>query len=425
MARAGALCVVLSSRVHVPVLWFKYPAFSLNRTPWQSQSWGCPHSWCAESPPKVLEHPGRDLQSQSPSGPSASCIADTAALAACEEQSSAPSFSSYIKGLKFNMNFKRGRTGWSKAAGPGPGAEQRYLGTCPSSAEQQHCGTWRIIQPHPKCPGIMGSTGIPQMALLSHGFTELCSPWVTVVHMARGDSIPQGQTLPCTFISLLASRQPLEIHHPQAQHHPPALVPAATLPVPYQQPRRHHISSCLAPHVSFHARGLERAGEQRCAGGAGPTFGGQLRHPHHPHPQNPLGCCCPISAARAEGCAGSRNKPGLGKHHLPPTQPPTAPRPLRSPRRAGALGEGAAAAGWGLSPRNGQGTGQGSGYGLSSRRSKSRPGTGSCRRNGAGLRGQGCPISSPPWGTGEETGEDFGSFIFNPGQEQEECRHEV
>lgn len=178
--------MVLSSRVHVPVLWFKSPAFSLNRTPWQSQSWGCPHSWCAESPPKVLEHPGRDLQSQSPPGPSASCIADTAALAACEEQSSAPSFSSYIKGLKFNMNFKRGRTGWSKAAGPGPVAEQRYLGTCPSSAEQQHCGTWRIIQPHPKCPGTMGGTGIPQMALLSRGFTELCSPWVTVVHMAHG-----------------------------------------------------------------------------------------------------------------------------------------------------------------------------------------------------------------------------------------------
>lgn len=53
------------------------------------------------------------------------------------------SLSSYIKGLKFNMNFKRGTTGWSRTAGSVPGAEQRHPWPCPGSAKTWHCGTRR------------------------------------------------------------------------------------------------------------------------------------------------------------------------------------------------------------------------------------------------------------------------------------------
>lgn len=247
------------------------------------------------------------------------------------------------------------------------------------------------------------------------GFTGPWSPRVTVGHGFHGTWRPHSPG------SGLALHLHLSAGIQAAPDNPPPTATASpTRPGAHCHPAHpvpaspgYRTSSCPVPHISSHAHGLECAGQQPCAGGARPPAGGQPMHPCTPPcPEPPwLHRVCsalPPEQHRERGCAGSSDEPGLGKHHLPPTQPPTAPRPPRRPRRAGAHGEGAAGAGRGLRPPrpptpHGQGRGWGRGWG--SPRCKSRPGTGSCHRRGTGLEGQGCrgwgcPKFSPPRGTG-------------------------
>lgn len=144
---------------------------------------------------------------------------------------------------------------------------------------------------------------------------------------------------------------------------------------------------------------------------ARPAVKAQLMHP-------PLSLCAPQSprsarahrsarAAQGQGCGGGRNQPELGKHHLPPTQPPTAWRQLCHPRSVPAF----AGKSWGLRcahrghpPVGRQGMGQGErGFAapeegaapLQDPRSRSRtePGLGGWRQEGGG-----CLTPSPALG---------------------------
>lgn len=199
--------------------------------------------------------------------------------------------------------------------------------------------------------------------------------------MARGDPIPWDQALPCTFISLLAFRSPLQ---PTTHRHSITLPPWCPLPPCPSPASISQASHLLLPGASHFLPCTWIAVCWRAAlcWGERPPAGGAADAPLPPTiPRTwPHSICSafPLEQHGERGCAGSRNEPGLGKHHLPPTQPPTAPRLLRRLRRAGAHGAGAAGAEWGLRPAR-------------------RPTHGQDRGRGRGVRAQQPPVQKHPW----------------------------
>lgn len=232
-------------------------------------------------------------------------------------------------------------------------------------------------------------------------------------------------------------------HGQQAQHHLAAPVPGchpahAVPAVPWAA----HLLLPKAPHFLPRHRWVGAYWRAALCWGARPPGWGAADGPWtprppppaHPAPVRPRAVQCPPLASMQcweRGCGGGRNQPGLGKHHLPPTQPPTALRRLRHPRSApglaGKVGGRRGAGGCCAAPTTATHPWAGNGAGGSGAQQPP-TGAGSCcgsraepwpglggRGWGSGAGGRGLPHGA---GAGKETGEAFGSFIFNPGREQ-------
>lgn len=301
------------------------------RIPRQSQSWswGCPHPWHADRPPKSPAAPREGSPSPSPSPRQAlrrTALPPAWLLLLRAGRGALPtSLSSYIKGLKFNMNFKRGTTGWSRTAGPGPGAELRHPRSRPGTAacRAQLRPAWPVgtaAWGQSKVPGHHGHPGVPRACA---GLTVPWSPRVTTVHDSHGTwrlRPPGAWPCPVPLPPPSAAEQPLITHRRQAQHHPAVPVPGrhAACAVPVVP----HAARLLPPDASrFFPRHRWVGACWKAAlcwgwwgGGARPPVRGQLMDPGPRHvPQSPCGCAAPAAPVHAALGSGAAVAAGMSQ----------------------------------------------------------------------------------------------------------------